>query len=113
MANSNGFVHPSMAPAGKMANTPFFIPVYDRKEVKKISPEGPMRKLNYRCFSIYAEPGRKPNGSFDVRVILQKIGTSKITLHRPNPAQPTAKKAEDLGIETGKEIVDEKNCPKS
>jgi hypothetical protein len=70
-----------------------------------------MKKVNYRCFSIYAEPDRTSGGKFDARVILQKIGTSKITLHRADCPQPTAAAAEDLGIATGKKIADEKKCP--
>jgi hypothetical protein len=71
-----------------------------------------MKKINYRCFSIYAEPARTSSGAYDVRVILQKIGTSKITLHRPGerPSRTPAE-AENLGIETGKKAADAKKCP--
>lgn len=70
-----------------------------------------MKKVNYRCFSIYAEPTRTPSGTYDVRVILQKMRTSKITVHRPGLTQSTLEEAEDRGIATGKKIVEEKKCP--
>lgn len=70
-----------------------------------------MKRINYRCFSIYSEPVRTTGGKFDVRVILQKRGTSKISLHRPGCTKPTAAAAEDAGIATGEEIADQKKCP--
>ncbi|MBE0598600.1 MAG: hypothetical protein IH614_15160 [Desulfuromonadales bacterium] len=70
-----------------------------------------MKKINYRCYSIYAEPGQTSSGTYDVRVILQKLKTSKITVYKPGFTQATSEEAEDRGIATGKELVEEKKCP--
>lgn len=72
---------------------------------------GIVKKIKYRCFSIYAEPARTASGKYAVRVILQKIGTSKVTLHRPDWTRSSAGEAEDQGIATGMKIADEKKCP--
>jgi hypothetical protein len=72
---------------------------------------GVVKKINYRCYSIYAEPARTSSGTYDVRVILQKIKTAKITVHKPGMTQSTVEEAEDSGIATGKKIVEEKKCP--
>ncbi len=64
-----------------------------------------MKKSSYRKYFIYSEAKRNEKGTFDQRVILQKIGTSKISAHHPSGASASENEAENRGTGSGEKIV--------
>lgn len=63
-------------------------------------------KTTYRKYFIYSETMKNEKGTFDQRVILQKIGTSKISVYHPCGASATRGEAENRGTDSGERIID-------
>ena len=70
-------------------------------------------KSRYRNFYIYSESTGNKSGTFDPRVILQKIGTSKISVHHPCGAAGNKREAENCGTHAGEKLVDDMMDEKS
>jgi len=65
-----------------------------------------MMKTIYRDYAIYSDASVNARGVFDVRVVLQKIGTTQITSHYPSCSALIKKESERQGTFAGRELVD-------
>ena len=63
-------------------------------------------KTIYRKFAIYSDASINDKEIFDVRVVLQKIGTTHITSHYPACSSLIQQDSETKGTYAGKKLVD-------
>lgn len=63
-------------------------------------------KTKYRKYAIYSEASLNNKGIFDVRVVLQKIGTAQISSHYPSCSSLFKGVTEIQGTSAGKDIID-------
>ena len=63
-------------------------------------------KTIYREFAIYSDANINDKEVFDVRVVLQKIGTTQITSHYPACSSFIKQDSETKGASAGRKLVD-------
>lgn len=63
-------------------------------------------KTIYKKYAIYSDACINDKGIFDVRVVLQKIGTTQITSHYPSCSSLIKEHSELKGISAGRELID-------
>lgn len=63
-------------------------------------------KTVYRSYAIYCDASVNDKGIFDVRVVLQKIGTTQITSHYPSCSSLIKSNSEVQGASAGRKLVD-------
>lgn len=63
-------------------------------------------KTIYRNYIIHSNASIKDEETFDVRVVLQKRGTMRITTHYPSCSSLTKEGSEIQGTSAGRELVD-------
>ena len=63
-------------------------------------------KTIYRTYAIYSDARINDIGLFDVRVVLQKIGTTQISSHYPSCSSLIKDDSETRGTSAGRDLVD-------
>lgn len=63
-------------------------------------------KAIYRKYAIYSNASINDKGIFDVRIVLQKIGTTQITSHYPPCSSLIKNNSELEGISAGRKLID-------
>ena len=63
-------------------------------------------KTIYRKYAIYSDANINDKEIFDVRVVLQKIGTMQITSHYPACSSLIKQDSETKGTYAGRKLVD-------